>query len=32
VVWEDGGESCPAYIQWKNLINELGYENGWTKR
>jgi hypothetical protein len=28
VVWEDGGESCPAYIQWKNLINELGYENG----
>jgi uncharacterized protein YeeX (DUF496 family) len=24
VVWEDGGESCPAYIQWVNLIASLG--------
>jgi hypothetical protein len=24
VVWEEGGESCPAYIQWMNLINKMG--------
>jgi hypothetical protein len=20
VVWEDGGEACPAYIRWKNFV------------